>query len=102
MVASFYLAKIGGLPSPEAARSYLVEEMAELQYALVNEDEHQQLKEMADVLYTLYGYAIARGWNLHRAFGLVHDSNMTKGTSPDGKKVPKGYSYVAPDLSECI
>ena len=71
-VASFYIDKMRSLPQPDAARSYLMEEIAELQYALVNEDSHQQLKEMADVMYTLYGYAIARGWNLHKAFELVH------------------------------
>lgn len=102
LVAHFYIDKMRSLPQPDAARSYLMEEIAELQYALVNEDSHQQLKEMADVMYTLYGYAIARGWNLHKAFGLVHESNMTKSQSPDGAKVPKGENYVAPDLSECI
>ena len=52
-----------------------------------------ELKEMADMMYTLYGYAIARGYNLDAAFEAVHESNMTKEFTPTGK-IQKGVNYV--------
>ena len=101
-VAWFYATHLGDLPAPEDARAYLLEEVKELTHALAVEGPEAQLKELADVLYTAYGYALARGWNLTRAFEIVHESNMSKPASVDGKKVVKGEGYVAPDLGSCI
>lgn len=98
MVAAFYGAKLGRLPTPYEARERLVEEIRELDEALALDIAPEvTLKELADVLYTAYGYACAMGWNLHGAFERVHVSNMTKAHATTGK-VPKGAAYVPPDL----
>ena len=100
-VVAFYHAKLGRLPTPAEARERLLEELAELSLALSTYGPVGQLKELADVLYTAYGYALARGWNLTEAFRLVHESNMTKEPTTAGK-IQKGIAYVPPDLSACI
>lgn len=100
MVSEFYAAKRGGLPTPREAWDFLVEEVRELEMAMGGE-ETEELKEMADVLYTLYGYAAAQGYDLDEAVRLVHISNMTKERTPEGK-IRKGLAYVAPDLSEAV
>ena len=101
LVAAFYYAKLGRLPTPAEARERLLEELAELSHALSMYGPAGQLKELADVLYTAYGYALARGWNLREAFRLVHISNMTKEPATTGK-IQKGDAYVAPDLGDCM
>jgi predicted HAD superfamily Cof-like phosphohydrolase len=66
-------------------------------------------KEMADVLYILYGTAVAWGIDLDEAFRRVHESNMSKLWSdgrpryryPDGK-VLKPPTYQKPDLTDTV
>lgn len=58
-------------------------------------------KELADVLYVVYGTAHCFGIDLQRVFEEVHRSNMSKFPAvlrEDGK-VTKGPNYVEPDLS---
>lgn len=47
-------------------------------------DEDQILKEMADILYVIYGMAVTYGWDLPEAFFRVHINNMERGTQDDG------------------
>ena len=103
MVAAFYAAKLGRLPKKGEAEDCLAEELGELLDVISYRRfaPAAAIKELADVLYTCYSYALARGWDLERAFQLVHESNMTKEPTTKGK-VQKGENYVAPDLSECI
>lgn len=98
MVAAFYITKLGRLPTPREARACLLEEISELTQAVALDGPAAQLKELADVVYVAYGYALARGWNLAEAFRLVHVSNMTKEPTKAGK-IRKGAAYVPPDLS---
>lgn len=101
-VAAFYSAKLGRAPTEYEARCILYEELAELEAALAaGAVATETLKEMADVLVTLHGYALARGWNLTEAFRLVCDSNMTKEPTTAGK-IHKGADYVPPDLRGCV
>lgn len=65
-------------------------------------------KEMADLVYVLYGTAIALGIDLDKAVELVHKSNMTK-VFDDGRprykengKVIKGPNYEKPDLRSVV
>lgn len=66
------------------------------------------LKELADVLYVTYGYALTFGWDLDEAFRRVHASNMSKldvNGRPiirDDGKVLKGENYQEPDLSDLV
>ena len=38
----------------------------------------EELKELSDLVYVIYGYAKARGWNLEEAVRRVHKNNMQR------------------------
>ena len=66
------------------------------------------LKELGDVLYVVYGAAVALGLNVDEAFDIIHKSNMSKLDDnghpiyrEDGK-VLKGPNYQAPDLTSLV
>tara|TARA_B110000908_G_scaffold69469_1_gene83796 strand:- start:866 stop:1258 length:393 start_codon:yes stop_codon:yes gene_type:complete len=65
------------------------------------------LKELADVQYTLSGFAATFGLNLDAAYVRVHESNMSK-FQPDGPtysedgKVQKGPNYKPPFLKDLV
>ena len=70
--------------------------------------QEETLKELADLVYVCYQYAINMGWNLDEALNLVHLSNLSK-LGEDGEpiyrddgKVLKGPNYKPPDLSELV
>jgi hypothetical protein len=102
MVASFYIDKLGRFPEPHEALKYLREEIEEFEEAIdLDVDPEYALKELCDVLYTINGYALSRGWNITRAFDAVHKSNMMKPSAVNGK-IPKGDRYIPPDLREFV
>ena len=66
------------------------------------------LKELADLVYVCYQYAVNMGWDLDRALKLVHKSNLSK-LDEDGKpivredgKILKGPNYTKPNLHSLI
>ena len=44
----------------------------------------EELKELADLAYVVFGYAHSRGWDLMEAFRRVHQNNMERMTQDDG------------------
>ena len=88
-----------------------------LRYSLVLEefneftDAHSKenlLKELADLVYVVYGYAATYGLNLDEAFRRVHESNMSK-LDDNGEpvrradgKVLKGPNYKEADLGDLV
>ena len=75
-----------------------------------NTDKYKEeaLKELADLVYVCYQYAVNMGWDLDRALKLVHKSNLSK-LDEDGKpirrddgKILKGPNYKKPDLHSLI
>ncbi len=42
------------------------------------------LKELADLVYVIYGYANACGYNLNEAITRVHQNNLGRCIQPDG------------------
>ena len=71
-------------------------------------DKENLLKELADILYVVYGYAATYGLPIDEAFKRVHESNMSK-LGEDGKpvyredgKVLKGPNYKPADLSDLV
>src|SRR5213080_2553048 len=105
MVAEFHRLfgiAIGTVPATpdEATRSLRVnliqEEFEELQEAFAQQDLPAIAKELADLLYVVYGTAVSCGIDLERVFREVHRSNMSKvggHKRADGKWVkPPGYS----------
>ena len=85
-------------------RTLLYEELAEADEAMTAGDLSALAKELADLLYVVYGTAVSYGIDLAPVFREVHRSNMTKvgGTQrADGKWInPATYSLadIAPIL----
>jgi NTP pyrophosphatase (non-canonical NTP hydrolase) len=91
--------------------SLIREEFDELMEAHLNEDTKSDrthtLKELADLVFVCYQYAIARNWNLDTAMKRVFESNMSKFV--DGKplrredgKILKGPDYQPPFLDDLV
>jgi len=88
--------------------SLIREEFDELVDAHLNEeDKAHTLKELADLVFVCYQYAIARNWNLDTAMKRVFESNMSKFV--DGKplrredgKILKGPDYQPPFLDDLV
>lgn len=75
------------LPSIALLRARLVnEEAKEFEQAIKAGDIVNAAKELADLLYVVYGAADAYGIELDTVFDLVHESNMSK-LGADGKPV---------------
>jgi predicted HAD superfamily Cof-like phosphohydrolase len=84
------------------------EEFTEFLEANAGTDETHILKELADLVFTCYQFAAAKGWNLDLALTRVFESNMSK-LDIDGLpikdsrgKVMKGPGYFEPQLSDLI
>lgn len=69
---------------PEMSAGFIKEEYQEWRQALLYEPDAEELKEMADLVYVLYGYARARGWDLDEAVRRVHKNNLDRCIQPDG------------------
>lgn len=62
-------------------------------------------KELADILYVVYGAGVSLGIDLDHAFAVVHESNLSKlvdgkPLKDSGGKVQKGPNYQPPDMWE--
>lgn len=68
-------------PNPTLYQHLIFEEFEEFETAFYKEDE---LKEMADLVYVVYGYANAKGYNLDEALRRVHANNLGRCIQPDG------------------
>ncbi len=87
--------------------SLIVEEFEEFIDSVDGEPTENQLKELADLVYVCFQYAVARGWALDEALDRVFTSNMSK--LVDGKplrredgKVLKGPNYEPPFLEDLL
>ena len=101
---------IGVKPTPELAllrQRLILEEAKEASAELLRPeiDKEALTKELADILYVVYGTAVTFGLPLDVAFNRVHASNMSK--LVDGKplkradgKVLKGPNYQPPKLDD--
>lgn len=92
-----------------AIRANLMNEEVEEWYKAADAGEPitNRAKELADILYTVFGTIIHEGLQdqIEQVFDAVHQSNMSK-LGADGKpvkradgKVLKGPNYMEPDLS---
>ena len=73
-----------------------------------NDLKADALKELSDLVYVCYQYAVNMNWDLDEALRRVHESNMSKlgdGGKPiyreDGK-VLKSKNYKPPTLSDLV
>jgi predicted HAD superfamily Cof-like phosphohydrolase len=67
------------------------------------------LKELADLVYVIYGYANACGYDLDEAIRRVHANNLGRCVQPDGSilrredgKIIKNKGYPKVDLSDLV
>lgn len=68
-----------------------------------------ELKELADLVYVIYGYANAIGYNLDEALRRVHTNNMGRMYQPDGTikrredgKIEKNKEYPKVNLEDLV
>lgn len=85
-------------------------EEIELGYANWHKDFTQfgvpvkELKELADLVYVIYGYANVRHWNLDEAIKRVHENNIGRCVQPDGtiKRREDGKILKNPDFPAVV
>ena len=68
-----------------------------------------ELKELSDLVYVIYGYALARGWDLDEAVRRVHENNMGRMYQPDGTikrradgKIEKNKDFPKVNLEDLV
>jgi len=69
----------------------------------------KELKELSDLVYVIFGYANAKGWDLMEAIRRVHDNNIGRCIQPDGAikrredgKIIKNPDYPAVNLTDLV
>lgn len=94
-------------PNSTLYETLIVEEFEE--WCHEDGDAHNELKELADLIYVCYGYANARGWDLDMAVWKVHMNNVGRCRQPDGSillrhdgKIIKNKDYPKVDLEDCL
>jgi len=97
----------GQQPNPSLYEKLIVEEFGEWNWEVDN--PHNELKELSDLIYVCYGYALAMGWNLDEAVRRVHLNNIGRCLQPDGTvkrredgKILKDPNYPKVDLKDCL
>ena len=107
---------MGQKPNPVLSADLISEEFMEWEkefYDYVDEvggyDPARELKELADLLYVVYGYANVRGWDLGEAVERVHYNNIGRCIQPDGSvkhredgKILKNPNHPKVDLSDLV
>ncbi len=82
---------------------FITEEADEFHESVEEEDLTRMVDALGDLLYFVYGTAVALGVDMEPVFAEIHRSNMTKevAQSKDAKGV-KGPGYSPPDLSKVL
>ena len=95
-------------PDPILYMKLIQEEFDEFWDSDPDDSEHE-LKEMCDLVYVIYGYAISKGYNMDEAFRRVHENNIGRCVQEDGSvkyqrdgKVMKNEDYPPVDLGDCV
>lgn len=114
-VAEFYRVKRGSTPILEEASDYFIEECSEAYRELTARgewsdevlsiyevDREKLAKELADVLFTAYGVAIAAGIDLDVAFEIVARDNMENKVKTEDGKVQKREGYTPPNMEPAL
>jgi len=86
-------------------RTLMEEEFAEWVEALEDEDDAGLARESADLLYVIFGTALARGIDLDAAFEEVHRACMDKaqaGVRREDGKIVKPPGFRPPDMTAAL
>lgn len=107
MVVEF-CSKTGQEPTPSLYVKLIGEEIDEWTKEGMIKSEGD-LKELADLIYVLYGYALAMGYDLDTAVERVHENNLGRCIQPDGTvkrredgKILKNKGFPKVDLSDLL
>jgi predicted HAD superfamily Cof-like phosphohydrolase len=76
-----FVTKTEQVPTDELYAQLIIEEYKEW---LTSEDVVEEMKELTDLVYVIYGYALAKGFNLEEAVRRVHKNNLGRCIQPDG------------------
>jgi len=106
----------GQEPNPKMSLRLVLEEFSEFWDEV--EEEHRDfapedtvavLKELSDLVYVIYGYANARGWDLDEALKRIHQNNIGRCVQPDGSilrredgKIIKNKDYPKVELGDLV
>lgn len=99
----------GQVVKPSLYASLIQEEFDEWRSSYLRDELEPQLKELADLIYVVYGYANAKGWNLDEAIYRVHVNNVGRMFQPDGTikrrqdgKIMKNKDYPKVNLNDLV
>jgi len=102
-----FASETGQTPQPHLYAALIAEEADEWRSEYLHGTKEPQLKELADLVYVVYGYANAKGWDLEEAVRRVHENNLGRCIQPDGTikrredgKILKNKNYPAVDLTD--
>jgi phosphoribosyl-ATP pyrophosphohydrolase len=102
-----FMSVTGQTPDPDLQLKLMSEEFVEVMVA--DEDSVEELKELADLVYVIYGFAEARGYDLNEALVRVHQNNVGRCIQPDGTvhrradgKIIKNPDYPKVQLEDLI
>jgi NTP pyrophosphatase (non-canonical NTP hydrolase) len=108
MVKEFSV-KLDQLPQPYLYAGLIAEEADEWRSEYQRDTREDQLKELADLVYVIYGFANAKGWDLDEAVRRVHKNNLGRCIQPDGSvqrradgKILKNKDYPKVDLGDLV
>ena len=100
---------MGQEPNPELSADLIMEEYDEWVESFEFSSEVEELKELSDLVYVIYGYASVRGWNLDEAVRRVHENNIGRCIQPDGSinrsetgKILKNKDYPKVELGDLV
>ena len=81
-----YAKTSGQKPDANLYAALIEEEFKEWfhEFIVYGTSDTNQLKELADLLYVIYGYANAKGWNVEEALRRVHENNLQRIYQDDG------------------
>lgn len=106
-----YAKTSGQKPDANLYAALIEEEFKEWfhEFIVYGTSDTNQLKELADLLYVIYGYANAKGWDVEEALRRVHKNNMGRMYQPDGTikrradgKIQKNKDYPKVDLTDLV
>jgi len=99
----------GQEPDPGLYSDLIEEEYYEWRQEFWAGSHKTELKELADLVYVIYGYANASGWDLDEALYRVHSNNLGRMYQPDGSikrredgKIVKNKAYPKVDLKDLV